>query len=79
MGRKKSRAKYTSKGERRNVASGRPIRSERGAYEVWLAKRTAWKNGRNVILERGVDNSGNKYKVTAKQAWGDPHNDRYKQ
>ncbi len=73
---KKQRAKYTSKGERVSVAKYTD-RTERGAYEVWAAKRRAWSQGKHVRLD--VSQFGGPEKSQGwegvkkgKVGWGDP-------
>ena len=74
---KKSRDKYVSKGERRNVSkfSCTPKSDNDNALERQIRQRKAWKQGRNVVLtiENPNKTETNKrfIKVRAKDLWGE--------
>ena len=74
---KKSRDKYVSKGERRNVAkfSCTPKSDNENESERQIRQRKAWKQGRNVVLtiENPNKTETNKrfIKVKAKDLWGE--------
>jgi hypothetical protein len=75
VGKKKSRAKYVSKGERVSVRKYK-TRKDRDAYEVWAEKRRAWRRGQSVRLdvtqfggpEKANGKEGTKL---AKHGWGE--------
>ena len=74
---KKSRDKYVSKGERRNVAkfSCTPKSDNDNVLDRQIRQRKAWKQGRNVVLtiENPNKTETNKryIKVNAKDIWGE--------
>ena len=82
MGKKKSRAKQVSKGERRSVnlkvaAAARKMRDEEQPFRRILDQQAAWKKGKNVVLTVHNPNKTetNKMyiKVPAWQVWGNPN------
>ena len=82
MGKKKSRTKQVSKGERRSVnlkvaAAARKMRDEQQPFRRILDQQAAWKKGKNVVLTVLNPNKAetNKMyiKVPAWQAWGNPN------
>jgi len=77
MGKKRTRAKYTSKGER---AGGRrditkASRRERDAFSIWKGKRKAWRQGKDVFLTIEGEN-GQMKRVPATTVWGRPDDPR---
>tara|TARA_R100000808_G_scaffold25053_1_gene60937 strand:- start:4932 stop:5183 length:252 start_codon:yes stop_codon:yes gene_type:complete len=72
MGKKKSRASQTSKGERRNVVNG--LGDTRTPLQKLSAKQAAWKKGKNVVLSIPNPNTNETNKpfirVPATQVWG---------
>lgn len=80
MAKKKSRDKYTSKGERRNVAKAGRTKRSKGTLEHALRQREAWSEGRNVVLT--IPNPNKKetnrkfIRVNARELWGDPKKQR---
>lgn len=72
---KKSRDKYVSKGERRNVAKFNCTSENVNALERQIRQRKAWKQGRNVVLtiENPNKTETNKrfIKIRAKDLWGE--------
>ena len=72
---KKSRDKYVSKGERRNVAKFNCTSENVNVLERQIRQRKAWKQGRNVVLtiENPNKTETNKrfIKVRAKDLWGE--------
>ena len=82
MGKKKSRTKQVSKGERRSVnlkvaAAARKMRDEQQPFRRILDQQAAWKKGKNVVLTVLNPNKAetNKMyiKVPAWQVWGNPN------
>ena len=71
MGKKKSRASQTSKGERRNVVAG--LGDDRSEMQKVNDKINAWKKGKNVILTVPNPNKNETNKrfirVDAKTIW----------
>ena len=72
MGKKKSRASQTSKGERRNVVAG--LGDDRSEMQKVNDKINAWKKGKNVILTVPNPNKNETkmrfIKKNAKDVWG---------
>ena len=72
---KKSRDKYVSKGERRNVAKFNCTSENVDVLVRQIRQRAAWKKGRNVVLtiENPNKTETNKrfIKVNAKDIWGE--------
>ena len=75
---KKSRDKYVSKGERRNVAkfSCTPKSDNDNVLDRQVRQRKAWNQGRNVVLtiENPNKTETNKkfIRINAREIWGDP-------
>ena len=78
MGKKKQRAKYTSKGQRASMDRSplKAIHRERTSIEVTIIKQKAWLEGKNpwIVVDNPNPNETNKRKirVRANQLWGDP-------
>ena len=76
MGKKRSRATQTSKGERRNVANG--LGDDRSEMKKILDKMDAFRKGKNVILTIPNPNKSETKKpfirVNAKEKW---RNDKF--
>ena len=72
MGKKKSRASQTSKGERRNVVAG--LGDDRSEMQKLNDKMDAWKRGKRVMLTIPNPIKGDKkrpfIKREAKEVWG---------
>ena len=76
MGKKRSRASQTSKGERRNVANG--LGDDRSELKKILDKMDAFRKGKNVMLTIPNPNKSETKKpfirVNAKEKW---RNDKF--
>jgi hypothetical protein len=76
MGKKRSRASQTSKGERRNVANG--LGDDRSEIKKILDKMDAFRKGKNVMLTIPNPNKSETKKpfirVNAKEKW---RNDKF--
>ena len=76
MGKKRSRASQTSKGERRNVANG--LGDDRSEMKKILDKMDAFRKGKNVMLTIPNPNKSETKKpfirVNAKEKW---RNDKF--
>jgi hypothetical protein len=74
MGKKKSRASQTSKGERRNVVAG--LGDDRSPLRKMLDKQDAWAKGKNVMLTVPNPNTNETKKPfirkSARDVWGPP-------
>lgn len=72
----KSRAKYTSRGERNSVNRSliNLIKASRPVYQMLLLKQTAWVNGHNpwITIENPDKNMTNKryIRIRANNLWG---------
>lgn len=77
---KKSREKYVSKGERRNVAKAGCTPRPKGTLDHALRQRLAWSEGRNVVLTMENPNKTETNKkfirINARELWGDPRKQR---
>jgi hypothetical protein len=75
----KTKTKYTSKGERKNVDAGvtKSVRNERTAIDKWTIKQKSWLKGQNpwvtVANENTADTKRPFVRVRAETLWGDPH------
>lgn len=82
MGKKRSRTKYTSKGQRSNVASGllKSVSREVDAVDRELHKIAAWRAGRNpwITIENVGGPTNQRYiKVRANDHFGSHKNASY--
>ena len=73
---KKSREKYVSKGERRNVAKSGWTPMSKNTLGRAIRQRVAWSQGRNVVLTMENPNKTETNKkfirINAREIWGDP-------
>lgn len=75
MGKKRTRSKTTSKGERRSISKEvcKLVRRERSETEKSMNKLRAWREGKNPWITVAGDTSRERFKrVRANSLWGDP-------
>lgn len=75
MGKKRTRSKYTSKGERRSIskATCKAVRQARSETDKAMNKLAAWRAGKNPWITVAGDTSRERFKkVRANSLWGDP-------
>lgn len=74
MGKKRTRSKQTSKGERRSIVAGvREVRRDKPPLEKEMNKLNAWKKGQNPwITVPGTQSNMRFVRVRANNYWGDP-------